>query len=304
MKIKSIIKQVIIFLMLGLLATSIFAKSASEDLMTKKEFTKNFMKALQVEMPEMQFTTISDLHLSAKTSDKDELEIFLNNHYTRYLSAQATFKSICNDEINSIKNKEMLFVDKSLESILPILKPKDYIDTVKAQLKQTNYKEKEFPFYYEKLNDDIFIVYVFDLPDSMQFVSSKDIKKYHIEKDIRTIASKNLEKYYKASKAKVEKIDTGKDGDLYVFSADQTYEASLLLANVFLNQQDIPLKGDLVVFLPARNTVLFAGSKDEAGLHIASAIAKQGFSELAYAISPYGYVYVDGKWKRFNMNFD
>ncbi len=299
MNIKSTLKQILITLTLGLFTTATVAKPV-EELMTKSEFTNNFKKTLQAEMPQMQFSIVSDLHLSAKSSDKDSIDIFLANHYTRYLSAQATFESICLDEINSIKNREMLFTDKSLESILPVLKPKDYIDTVKAQLKQSNYEKKELPFYYEKLNDDMFIVYVFDLPDSMQFVSPKDIEKYNIEKNIRSIACENLEKYYKTAKAKIDKMDTGGNGDLYVFVADDTYEASLLLANVFLNQQNISLKGDPVVFLPARNTVFFTGSKDEAGLKIASTIAAQGFSELAYAISPYGYVNIKGKWKRFN----
>lgn len=289
------VKSLTIILIASLFVSSAVAESK---LMSKSDFTNEFVKVLQVEIPQMEFKIVSDLHVIAKTAD-DSLDIFLDNRYAGYISAQTNFETICLDEIKSIKDKEIYFTDKNIDSIMPVLKPKDYIDMVKEQLKQTNKELNTLPFYYEKLNDDIFVLYVFDLPNSMQFVSEEDIKKYHIEKTIRTIAIKNLENYYKTSDVKIEKIDTKKRGDLYVFTADQTYEASLLLANIFLKNQNIPVKGDIVVFLPARDTLFFTGSKDVEGLKTASILATQGYSELAYAISPYGYININGKWERF-----
>lgn len=67
----------------------------------------------------------------------------------------------------------------------------------------------------------------------------------------------------------------------------------------YLKRLTLEIDGEPVVFIPARNVVLIVGSNDSKAIDMASSIAARGYRELGYAISPFGYKYLDGKWSRF-----
>lgn len=282
--------------LLLLVSTSAFAT----ELMTKNEFTEVFYRVISSQMPETKFSILSDLRLHSKDIDGYELNIFLDNAYDVYVSGQRSIDLIYSDQIKSIKNHRLAISNKDIKSILPVLKPKDYIDTAITQLKETGYSEDKLPFYYEKLNEDIFIMYVFDSTESMSFVSPEAIKKYGISANIQNIAMRNLENFYESINANFRQIDTKGTGSVYVFVADENYEASLLLAGKYLNKLTVKLDGDLILFVPARNIALMVGSNDTKGYQLAAKLAARSFSELGYSISPYGYINVNGIWKRFS----
>ena len=285
------------FLIILLLApTSVFAAK----LQTKREFTKEFFKAVSSQMPETTFSILADLRLHSKDVDGYELDIFLDNAYDVYHSGQRGIDRIFSDQIKSIRNHRLAIANKDVKSILPVLKPKEYIGTAKLQLKETGYNKKSLPFYYERLNGDIFIMYVFDSPESMKFVTPEDVKRLGIRASIQSIARNNLENYYQSVHAEFRRIDTKGAGRVFLFLADENYEASLLLADQYLSKQKIAIDGDLIFFVPARNIALIAGSNDAVGIQIAAKLAARGFSELGYSISPYGYTKANGTWKRFS----
>jgi len=167
------------------------------------------------------------------------------------------------------------------------------------QLKESGYDKNESPFFFEKINDDLYLMYVFDSQDSMRFVSRKDVEKYHIKESIRDIASKNLEHHYSKIQAEFSEVDTQGNGNIYLFSADDNYEASIITAFDYLKSIKSEINGAPVVFIPARNRAIIVGSKDTIAIALASKIASQGYDELGYSISPYGYVNINGKWSRF-----
>ena len=291
MKMKSII---IIF---GLIVSStVFAGS---QYLSKKDFTASFIRKVSAELRGATFSTVSDLQIRSTNLGGYEINIFLYNAYDVYRAGQKPIGEIFNNQINSIKGQRLALENKDVKTILPVLKPKDYIVTIKKQLKDAGYEKENLPLYIEKLNDDIYILFVFDTPESMRFLSPEDLEELNISAiNIRNIAKGNLENYYKNLSITIQQINTKGRGSVYMFSADGNYEASAILSSSLLQQDKIPLKSDFIVFVPARNKLLIVGVDDREGIQEASNLALKDYAELGYSISPYGYRKKGDRWER------
>lgn len=277
-----------------------YSTCAWSGVLSERLFTYQFSKKLAVEFPKSKFTIKSNLRIYADNINGYELNIFLDNTYNSYISKSRTLEEAFTDQINSIKNKQKPSNVKNLKNIIPVLKPKDYLSNARKQLIRSGYKKKGLPFYYEKLNSEIYILYVFDTPESMSFVSPEDIKNLKVKiPKIRDIAKSNLDNYFGKIKATISQMDTDGEGSIFVFEADRNYEASALLLPDVWDKNNIPINGEFVVFVPARDTLLIVGSKDKKGLKIAENIARRAYAELGYAISPYGFMQNNMQWVRY-----
>ncbi|MGQ8363885.1 hypothetical protein [Glaciecola sp. 1036] len=266
--------------------------------MTEHEFTLGFIERLNLSIPDSEFKIVSDLRIHTKDIGGYELNIFLGNAYDVYKSESRELELIYDDQLAAIKNQHAVFSNNDVKSILPVLKSRGYIETAKKQLKEAGYDKEELPFYYEKLNEDIYKMFVYDSQDSMRFVSPDDLKKHGIGGSISSIASTNMKKYYKNIGAQINEVDTNGNGRLWLFSADENYEASILTVLGYLELSMQDHGSDFVVFVPARNISLIVKANDSVAIQLASNLAAQGYNEFGYPISPYGYVNKDGKWQR------
>lgn len=270
--------------------------------MSKSQFTEKFNERLVVEFPKTSFRTLSELRIYTNNINGYELNIFLDNAYYVFLSNKRTLKEVFDDQINSIKNQQQSFNSKGVKNIIPVLKSKGYIEATRKQLYESGYDKKELPFFYEKLNDDLFILYVFDMPESMSFVSPDDVKKLEVDGfNIRNIAKNNLDAYYIKIGISVSKLDTKGQGNIFLLKVDDNYEASALLSSKIWNKENFPVEGSFVAFIPAKNIMFIAGSEDIKGIETAMNLSFRGYSELGYSISPYGYINKDQKWIRFEF---
>jgi uncharacterized protein YtpQ (UPF0354 family) len=267
--------------------------------MNEREFTDGFVAYVKANMPEVKFEERGDLTLHFDDVSGLELDLSLDNAYTVYTSGTRDLELVYQDVLASIKNFERASNNTDVKSILPVIKPVSYIDSIKAMMQEKGEDSNAMPLYVEQLNVDLYQLYVFDSPDSMRFVTPEDVETLNISEFISTIASKNLAQFFEQVGAGVEKLDTGGRGNLYQFTADENYAASIL-AGFDDIKADLPeIKGQWVVFVPARNVALLADAEDGQSIETASYLAAKGYEELGYAISPYGYVLVEGKWGRF-----
>jgi len=291
MKKNSIIVSIIlpIFLLLN------FAHAGR--ILTKSEFTQAFYKKLVAEITDAKFEIKSELTVYSNDLNGNKITISLDNAYISYSSGEKDLATAIATQVESIKDMKAASGQTDIETILPVIKPRDYIDAVKQQTKIYDEKDLRFPMYYEKLNNDLYVLFVYDSEKSMRFVTPDDVKKQKLTSKLRKIAASNLITYFKKLPLQYEQLDTKGVGEIYILVADKNYEASTLLINEFI--ESIPIKGEAVVFAPARNMVLLAGAADKDGVKLAKVLAQQGYDQLAYPISPYGYINKGGKWVRF-----
>jgi len=267
--------------------------------LSKHEFTTEFLRQLKTHFPKVTLTIVSDLNIQTQDFNGYKMSVFLNNAYDSYASGSKTTEQVYADQIKAIKNQQASYSNNDIKSILPVIKPRDYIENTKKQLKDTGYGKEQLPFYVKQLNDDLYQLYVFDTPSSMRFVSQEDVEKLGIENSIQNIAGQNLQQYYQKLGAQIKEVDTNGNGRIYMFVVDENYEASVLAVSDYLKQIMQASAQQFIVFIPARNLVLIVPTKEAKGLSIASNIAEQAYNEMGYSISPYGYININGKWQRY-----
>lgn len=288
-----------ILIMLALLMPMYVHADAAQ--MNERDFTNNILERLKAGIPESEFEIVGELKIIAQSQSGYELTLFLDNAYDVYRSGIRDIELVYDDQVATLKSHESALSNNDIRSILPVSKPRAYLDKARQQLEEAGYDKEGLPFYFDKINDDIYQMYVFDSQDSMRFVTPEDVEKYDIGGSISSIASRNMELYYARVGAQLVELDTGGNGQIYHFSADENYESSILASFGYLERIGLDSSEDWVVFVPARNIALVVGAGDSAAVELASRLAFDGYYELGYAISPYGYIKKNRSWVRFRQ---
>lgn len=191
----------------------------------------------------------------------------------------------------------------TLDTVLPVIKSKDYFEAMSKKIKEMKPLAKKFPVLYSKLNDDLYLLYVFDSPKKRHFVTQADLTTLKIKQEnLKQVALKNLIAYYKKVRATFRKVQGEDKGQLYYLGAKEAYEASalLLMDQPIWNGQKLELKGKPVIFMPARNVFLVTGDKDKAGLTTAVEMAANFYKNFGHGITPHGFLNAQGgtAWQR------
>ena len=74
---------------------------------------------------------------------------------------------------------------------------------------------------------------------------------------------------------------------------------SLLLMDQYWTRERFPFKGDLVVYVLARETMLVTGSDESIGIEFAAKIVEKDWGLLPYQISHQPLVRRNGIWQSF-----
>lgn len=268
--------------------------------MTENDFTDFFMKQAANELQDVQFQIVRPLQLNSKNMNGYELTVFLNNAFSLYSSNPEHLQFIVKNQINAIKSQNQAINSKIGKSIFAVVKPAEYIANLKTQLYRAGLADKEIPLFYEKINDELYVFFVFDTDKGMRFIEKKVLAEIGVdEKVIRSVAIKNLTTHFEAKGVEVRRLEGAGHAKVYSVSLDENYESSILLLQKFWNKKIFDVTGDIVAFVPARNMVIVTGSEDGEGMRIARYLANRGYRELGYAISPNGYKYEAGTWKPY-----
>jgi len=286
------LKKIIVFCLI-VVATKVWAAPLNQT-----DFTRHFLDQAKLTLKDVEFTFVRPLQVNSKNVNGFELTVFLDNSYTQYLSSPDNLKNVIGSHLVSIRTSHELLASGTGKSIFPVIKPADYLATVKKQLQQAGIGNNEVPLVYRKFNDDLYVFYVFDSTNGVRMVTKKDMVEIKVDESaIHQIALKNLAEYFEQKALQVKRLDKIPNAKIYTVTIDQFYEASSLLLSKYWTSQVFDVRGEIVVFVPARNTVVVTGSNDKEGMRIATYLAETGFRELGYAISPKAYRYDNGSWK-------
>ncbi|MCO7191231.1 MULTISPECIES: DUF1444 family protein [unclassified Pseudoalteromonas] len=286
--------KILIMVVAFFLSASVFS---TESLLSERAFTENFIKHIKKNGSKRDYEFESELKIRAKDDKSGEHIIYMGNAYDTYRSGHKTLEQVYTSYSAALNNQLTALKNTEVQTIMPVIKPIDYLEGVKRQLKEAGYEGEALPFFYQQLNEDLIRLFAFDSEDSMRFVSPDDVKRHDIEATISDIAGQNMRRYFESFDTGVQKLDTEGEGDVYVFVADDNYEASVLTVFDHL-QSTLNLKGEPIIFVPARNIVIIADITELAAVQKAHMIALGVYSEYSYTISPHGYVYQGGEWIR------
>ncbi|MBB1311893.1 DUF1444 family protein [Pseudoalteromonas sp. SR41-8] len=288
----------LLFVLISIFSIPGFAASTSE-----QEFTRQYTERAKLALKQATFNHVDNLVIEIEFKNGLKVTSYLANSYARYISGQASMDEALTDFIAS--QVEYQNLDESdvlnISQLRPVIKSQSYLDGVKSQLAAAGVNEIQLP-YYEKLTGELLVFYAIDSPDSLRFLTQQDFQSLAISsRNLRSKAIANLDKYLNTINAKIEKLDIGDHGDVYMLVADENYEATAILTPSFkkLLKQKIP--GEVVIGIPSRNILLIASKSDNKAVMSVAGITYSQFPELAYAISPNIYTLKDDSWQQIDL---
>jgi uncharacterized protein YtpQ (UPF0354 family) len=259
--------------------------------LTVKEFTQKFYNSLTTKFPAAKFTIIDDSTIEAKIHDYN-VRLSADNAYREYLAEPDSLRNVLNRHLASANALNTIGGKISVDRIVPIIKPKSYLEGVNQAAAKMG-ATKDVEGVYEKYNDQLIIAYAEDTENNIRYLTPKDTASLSINKDsLRTIATRNLGHI-------LTNIQRQGDNGIFMLTAGGNYETSLLLLNNILTKESLPVNGDLVIAIPNRDLFLATGSKDQAGISKLKEIVKKSFEKGSYQVSEYLYKWNGKKFEKY-----
>lgn len=167
------------------------------------------------------------------------------------------------------------------EMVRPVLKDRQWMENVRRLMadappeKAAGSSVVSRPFVA-----DLFVVYVFDLPDGMRMLSRADMDALKLDEErLHELAMANLDRA--APEMAAEALEPG--SRIRAMHFGDSYESSRVILHGRWKSIAEGVEGDLVVAAPSRDFVYFTGSREDLpGLR---ALARRAAAENDHAVS-------------------
>jgi len=229
-------------------------------LLTEAEVCHVYLDSLSRRFPDVKFTAIDERTLSSSYQGK-EMRHYVDNMYADYTAQPESLRSILQRYMSSAGELYSRDLDKAVmkENIVAIIKPVEYLEETQKMANEMGAK-KDIGNLYDKYNDQLIILYAVDSKNNIQYLLSGQLEGLGIKRDsLRSLAIRNLQRLL--TDVKIE----GGDG-VFMFTAGGNYEASLILMQELWTKENLPVKGDFVIAVAARDLLLISGSQDKTGI--------------------------------------
>lgn len=288
----AIVRVLLILLLAGMPAPQALVPAAgAEAPLSPRQFTEACAQAFRAAAPDAKVQIVKSLTLKIATGDGLEASAFLDNIYGEYRRDPAA-----KDEI--IKRYVRLAMENFAAAkatpdppidparIVAVIRSREWL--AHERRLQRAEKRKGGTFMHDPLVGDLIIVYGEDQPDIIRFFDTAETAKLPVPRAaLRAHAVANLRDI-------IPRPDIESDGVTFIVSAGGNFEASLLLVPNFVNKLSFPVKGDHVVAIPTRDTLIITDSADRQAVADLRIVAAKVFAEGPHAISRKLYRYRDG----------
>jgi uncharacterized protein YtpQ (UPF0354 family) len=266
-----------------LIAAFLFCSAALAQTLAPQAFTERFAQALGAAVPSATVTIRQDLQLTLKRADGSSADVNLTNIYGEYKGQPERFDDLVAVFANALKNP----VPPKLERtrIVPMIKDRAWLDEI-APIFQKRGSEPLF----ESFNKELVVAYAEDSDTRARYLDARE--DVGDRNDLRALAVSNLKRILPKIMMRMH------DDELAIITAGGNYEPSLLLFEDIWSSGQIKVDGDIVVAIPARDTLLVTGSKSRKGLkNLRGLVAK--LADGPYRITTSLFVYRAGRFVRF-----
>ncbi len=220
--------------------------------MSRDALTLLFVRLLELQRPNWRFEISSELELKAVQPDGGTLSIFLENFWIECEQSPEDRLEIVERRIRILASDEVDKEEIRAEQIVPLIRDVTYRRFV---------TEDEHDLITAHLAGDIWIIYACDLADSVDVLTAHDAKRLALGgPELRRMSAENLSEL-------MESIEAKPYENFYEISCTPLfYASSLLLLDYVWDQLEQLVKGEIVVGIPARDTVIFTGSRESEAL--------------------------------------
>jgi len=270
------------------------SSAAAESILNESAFTQRYANAVITKTKVVSADIKDRLEIEMTYSNGETSTAYLDNAYMNYRSSPGELDAIINAYINALtKSSSDVKSNIEKEHIFPVIKDRGYMEQI---TKLMNHSSKgELPFYYEKLNDVLYVMYAIDTPSSIKFMPKEDINVLGVEEgELRNLSMANLMNANESLQIQ------GDRSTVSMVVADGIYEASFLLYDDLWTKENFPVKGDIVVYVPSRDVLIVTGSEDTESLETVRGIVHNLESQWSHAVTDIGFVREKNKWVEFH----
>ena len=277
-----------------LIAILTAAPAAAQSLVSQDKFTMLYMDALRAAAPEVQVQVTGRMELSIE-HDGNEVTAFLDNAYARYSTAPDMLDQVIGDYVAAtVEQVVAMPAETDVTRIVPVIKGATYLE----ELNVDAIGDQTGLIAHEPYNDHLIILYAEDTPRNIRYLGDEDLDDLGVDRaGLRQAAIANLDRLLPDVQAQ------GSDGT-YMLIADGNYEASLLLFDDIWNGDlwstgSLPVTGEVVIAVPARDMLLVTGSRDAEGIATLRDIARDIVASDPYSLTDQLFVYRNGRFQPF-----
>lgn len=254
---------------------------------SKDEFVLLYFKCLEERLPENKLEMSGETVIRRVDPEGKESTIYLDNTWIAYSRGGE-------EERRDLLERHLRVMASMGEPNPPVVR-----EQIVGMIKDTEYTQMfkpEFGAMIEHLCGDLWVVYAQDLPDKMLTLKKTSLAEAGIEEaGIRNIAVENLQRMLPSAQRHGE-------GPWYLLTAGGDYTASLLLFDGMWDDLVDDVEGEIVAVVPARDVLMYTGSKSPEGLAALRERASQIVTTGNYVISDTLIVRSGGRWEVFNAN--
>src|SRR5262245_43568267 len=234
------------------------AVSALAQSLSPPQFTEEIARTLRARAPGTAVTIKGDMEILLKDASGEERTIYLDNAYRTYSTNPKALHDVVDMYVRSyLEPLRATSVSVDRARIVPVIKDRAWLAEVRAALKARAGKSDNV---FEDFNEDLVVVYAEDSPGNIRYLSPGHLTEVGVKpEELRALAVGNLRKL-------LPQTDIRRGPLVSMIVAGGNYEASLLLFDDLWTGGKIAVDGDVVVAVPARDLLLFTGSKNRAGI--------------------------------------
>lgn len=253
--------------------------------MTPQEFTREAAALVRKKRPDAEVVIVEDLEINIAAG----IRCFLGNAYDTYRNNPSAGKEILGKVIaTGLEAMERSETGIRKDRIVPVIKDRNWIEESVRSMTMHGGEEVPLPVH-EDYNEELVICYAEDSDNGIRYLQDKNVEEAGIEPgELRGLAISNLKQLLADVKAQ------GGQG-LYLFTADGTYESSLILFDDLWTDGRLDVRGEIVIAVPSRELLLVTGTGNEEGMARLKEVAEEVHREGApYRLSKSLFVYRKG----------
>jgi uncharacterized protein YtpQ (UPF0354 family) len=266
---------------------------ARAETLTSRAFTDAVAAAATAAMPSAKVTVSEDLQFSVRYANGVIATSNLANAYRSYeresqrlddlIQAQIAALLEAGRDANGLPSPE-----RSL--IIPVIRNRQWFEETQRRGQEHT---PPLGLLAEPLNSELVVVYAEDRPGTLRILSTRSDVGDRAQ--LHDLALDNL-------RILMPKIEMRpRAGGIFLISAGGDFEASLLLTDELWSSGQIKVDGDIVVAVPATDTLFVCGSRNQVGVRRLRTLAAD-LAKGPNALTPALFVYRNGKFVKFEAD--
>lgn len=264
----------------------------TEALLTSAKFTEEFAAALSKTVPMATIQRTGELTLTI--GGEGAHQVSLHNAYNNYRITPQNKEEIIRKFVASIRESTTGSGGVEKGRIVPILKDRAWIEEVNQAMKERS-PAKAIGGVHDPYNEELVIVYAQDTPTNVRYLTSDEFAGLEMDMvELRTLANANLKRL-------VAEPDVRLEDGLYRIRAGGDYDACVLLLEDFWDHAEIPVKGELVAAVPARDFLAVTGSNDIESVKRLRKTAEAIAAQASYRLTPKLFVRREGTFVLYDV---